>query len=141
MDRRTFIKYASTGVSAVAASSLVSKPSLANQVLHGRAVGRFSTPAKIRDLHGAEQSLFNDLWHTNLQAFTQQAICDPWAKTGMGHVLSYYDPTSSLSPGDPAGDGLLGRFSQPAEPVFRDANHVTRQSSQLAAEIYLGAGG
>src|SRR5215471_6535457 len=38
MDRRTFLKYASTGVSAVAASSLVSKPSLANQVLHGRAV-------------------------------------------------------------------------------------------------------
>jgi hypothetical protein len=89
MDRRTFIKYASTGVSAVAASSLVSKPSLANQVLHGRAVGRFSTPAKIRDLHGAEQSLFNDLWHTNLQAFTQrQYAAIPGPRPGWGMCLA-----------------------------------------------------
>jgi hypothetical protein len=101
MDRRTFLKHAGTGVSAIAASGLVSKPSLAKQILHGRAVGRFSTPAKIRDLHGVEQSLFDDLWHTNLRAFTQQAICgDPWAKTGMAHVLGYYDPTSTLNSGE-----------------------------------------
>src|SRR5262249_2080478 len=143
MDRRTFLKHAGTSVSAIAASSLACKPSLAKQILHTRAVGRFATPAKIRDLHAAEQSLFDDLWHSNLQAFTQQAICgDPWARTGMAHVVSYYDPTSTLNPRETQ----LAMVSWIAFPnrlnqYFGDANHVTAQSPQLVPEICLGARG
>jgi len=75
-------------------------PAFAQQRASIRTITRFSTPAKIRELHGSGQSQFDDLWHTHLEAFTRQAICgDPWSKAGMSHEFYYYNPTSTLIAG------------------------------------------
>jgi hypothetical protein len=101
MNRRTFLKsVVSGGLSRVLPFSLISSPAFAQQTATHRTVKRFSAPAKIRDLPGAGQSLFDDLWHTYLEAFTQQAICgDPWSKVGMSHQFFYFNPTSTMMPG------------------------------------------
>ena len=105
MDRRIFLKTAAMGISAPLLSAIGLPLSFApvKSVFSGPAKGgplsRFSTPAKIKDLQGAEQGLLDELWHVNLEAFTQQAICgDPWNKSGMANETYYYDPTRTLTP-------------------------------------------
>jgi hypothetical protein len=142
MNRRTFLKsVVSGGLSRVLPFSLTSSPAFAQQTATHRTVKQFSAPAKIRDLPGAGQSLFDDLWHTHLEAFTQQAICgDPWSKVGMSHEFYYFNPTSTLMPGAVQ----LAMISWTAFPnrlnLFRDRKGIAFKSLQAASELRVGAG-
>jgi hypothetical protein len=98
MDRRAFIKHAGVGLSAIAANGLGFALTPARAAT-GTVLQKFATPAKIRDLKGADQRLLADLWQTNLEAFTRQAIRgNPWSKVGMSEQAYYYDPASTPMP-------------------------------------------
>jgi len=54
----------------------------------------FSTPAEIQDLSNqTEQQELNQLWNTNVNGFTQQAITgNPWNETNAANQNNYYNP-------------------------------------------------
>jgi hypothetical protein len=68
----------------------------------------FSTPANVQDLEQtdpAQQTELNELWSTNVTAFTEQAITgDPWNEIGAANQDSYYNP---LSTDIPAGNSAV----------------------------------
>lgn len=105
MNRRVFLKKAAVGFSIpiFAGRGLPHNLTFAKEPFSeapkGGLLSRFSTPADIRDLPGEEQALLDELWHANLEAFTQQAICgNPWNKSGMANETYYYDPTRTFTP-------------------------------------------
>ena len=100
MDRRSFLKTGSIGIAVaiLAARAQSTNPAFLKES-KDFLLKHFSTPANIQDLQGPEQALLDELWHLNLEAFTQQAICgNPWNKSGMANETYYYDPTHSVVP-------------------------------------------
>jgi hypothetical protein len=100
MDRRTFLK---TGPIGIAVAILAARGQSSNRAFLEKSkdflLSHFSTPANIKDLQGPEQALLDELWHLNLDAFTQQAICgNPWNKSGMANETYYYNPIHTLIP-------------------------------------------
>ncbi len=96
MDRRAFFKTAALGFSILGRGAFPLDLLAARQTKPGNYLGRFSTPAKIKDLPAAEQAQFDEFWHVTVEAFTQQAILgNPWDKAAMSHTRYYYDPTST----------------------------------------------
>jgi hypothetical protein len=70
MDRRTFLKTASIGISGAIPAGRKQSSNLVLLKAKSVLLGRFSTAANIRALQGSEQALLNELRHINLEAFT-----------------------------------------------------------------------
>jgi hypothetical protein len=103
----------------------------------------FSPPADQIDFpnNKQQQSELDELWSTNVEAFTQQAIFgDPWNETGASNQSSYYNPlTTDIPDGTAAApinwfafpgrmDQYLGPDASPPNPY----NYTQEQLWELA---------
>jgi hypothetical protein len=112
----------------------------------------FATPAFIQEpnLTSTKQTHLNNLWSTNVEGFTQQAITgDPWNNLNAPPQTSYYDPTQTDIPQGVAAvpvtwiafPNRLNQYLGPNQVPANPYNLTQQQLWQIADTGYYTSGG